>query len=707
MALVFRWYLFMGSQWARQGTLRGEPIIRSGVGRRWAHSTHGCGAVSSNQLPARTVRQIALNLLEGAATVTRAGQLRAAGVAMPASAFDFRPRPLDWRAHHERSRSHSTAIPVAVVAMTRDLSRARLALRATGAQSPPVATPSARCRASHWLIEDYFDPDPSAPDKTYCKRGGFIDPVPFDPIQFGLPPNALPATDSAQLLALIAAKQVLDEVMHDGAESTCDRVDVVLGVASTTELVVQMGARLQRPIWRKALLENGLSEDEADVICQDIADHYVPWQESTFPGLLGNVVAGRIANRLDLGGSNFVTDAACASSLAALQVALHRLYLDEADMVLTGGVDALNDVMMYMCFSKTPAFSPTGDCRPFSDAADGTIIGEGVGMLALKRLGDAERDGDPIHAVIRGIGSSSDGRASSVYAPRPTGQAKALRRAYERAGYAPSTVELLEAHGTATKAGDVAEFAGLKSVFSRRQCSTMRARLGEISDRPHQGRGGCCRAHQSCSRASTFNSARHIQGAAPESGAGLGGNAVLRQRADPAVGTAGRSAPACGGQRLRLRRQQLPRDIGGVSRPGTAPRGCGRCPANWWCSARPREADLAEAVRGNRRRGAPRREPCSHRLRISAKNSMQSQRPAQVWSQRTRTRLEAVAERLRNALADGTAAELKDANIAVGLRPAARSERRRSCFPVKAASTSGWAPILHSPFPKRLRCGTA
>lgn len=332
---------------------------------------------------------------------------------------------------------------------------------------------------SHWLIDDYYDADPSAPDKTYCKRGGFIERVAFDPMLFGLPPNALPATDSAQLLALIAAKQALDQASRGHATVDPDRISVVLGVASTTELVVQMGARLQRPIWRKALLENGVPETEADAICKDIADHYAPWQESTFPGLLGNVVAGRIANRLNLGGTNYVTDAACASSLSALQVALHELYLHESDMVLTGGVDALNDIMMFMCFSKTPAFSPTGDCRPFSDAADGTIIGEGVGMLALKRLSDAERDGDVIHGVIRGLGSSSDGRASSVYAPRSDGQAKALRRAYERAGYAPSTVGLLEAHGTATKAGDVAEFAGLASVFVA-DAGALRCALGSV-----------------------------------------------------------------------------------------------------------------------------------------------------------------------------------------------------------------------------------
>ncbi len=335
--------------------------------------------------------------------------------------------------------------------------------------------------ASHWLIEDYYDPDPAAPDKTYCKRGGFIEPVSFDPMQFGLPPNALPSTDSAQILALMAAKQALDQAGRGNTKVDPDRISVVLGVASTTELVVHMGARLQRPVWRKAMLDNGMPEAEADAICDDIAAEYAPWQESTFPGLLGNVVAGRIANRLNLGGANFVTDAACASSLSALQVGLHQLYLNEADMVLAGGVDALNDIMMYMCFSKTPAFSPTGDCRPFSDSADGTIIGEGVGMLALKRLSDAERDGDFIHAVVRGLGSSSDGRASSVYAPRPEGQAKALRRAYAHAGYAPATVELLEAHGTATKAGDVAEFAGLSAVFAEDgQHRTARCALGSV-----------------------------------------------------------------------------------------------------------------------------------------------------------------------------------------------------------------------------------
>ena len=321
--------------------------------------------------------------------------------------------------------------------------------------------------SSHWLIEDYYDADPKALDKTYSKRGGFLPAVDFDPLEFGLPPNIVPATDTAQILALIVAQKVLDDAAQ-GQFSKMDRerISVLLGVTSAQELLGSMVSRLQKPIWLKALRESGVPETEAQAICLKIANSYTPWQESSFPGLLGNVVAGRIANRFDLRGTNAVTDAACASSLAAMSMGINELQLGQSDLVITGGVDAMNDIFMYLCFSKTPALSPTGDCKPFSDAADGTLLGEGISMMALKRLDDAERDGDRVYAVIKGIGSASDGRANSVYAPLPEGQARALRRAYQVAGFGPDTVELVEAHGTGTKAGDVAEFAGLKLAFN-------------------------------------------------------------------------------------------------------------------------------------------------------------------------------------------------------------------------------------------------
>ncbi|MFO0761205.1 MAG: SDR family oxidoreductase [Byssovorax sp.] len=319
---------------------------------------------------------------------------------------------------------------------------------------------------THWLIDDYYDPDPSAPDKTYSKRGAFLADSAFDPLEFGVPPSIVPATDTSQLLALIVAQRVLDDATRGRLDKLDrDRASVILGVTSGQELLGTMVSRLQRPVWLKALRDAGIPEAEAQDACDRIGREYVPWQESSFPGLLGNVVAGRIANRFDLRGTNCVTDAACASALSALSMGISELATGQSDLVIAGGVDTMNDIFMYMCFSKTPALSPTGDCRPFSQAADGTILGEGLAMVALKRLADAERDGDRVYAVIRGVGSSSDGRSKSVYAPLPEGQARALRRAYEVAGYGPETVELVEAHGTATKAGDVAEFAGLKLAF--------------------------------------------------------------------------------------------------------------------------------------------------------------------------------------------------------------------------------------------------
>ena len=334
----------------------------------------------------------------------------------------------------------------------------------------------------HWRIEDYFDPTPRAKDKTYGRRGGFIPPQPFDALGFGLPPSSLPSTDVAQLLALLIAQRCLTDA-DNGTPQRFDRkrTGVILGAAATTQLVAHMSGRMARPMWREGLRRSGMDERAIDRACDAIADQFVPWQESTFPGLLGNVIAGRVANRFDLGGTNCALDAACASSLAALSMAMGELRSGYADTVLTGGVDALNDVLMFLCFSQTPALSLTGDCRPFSDQADGTMLGEGVAMLALRRLEDAERDGHKIYAVLRGLGTSSDGRAKSVYAPRPEGQSMALRRTYEDAGYSPTTVGLVEAHGTGTVAGDAAEFAALREVFlEAAPSSTQWCALGSV-----------------------------------------------------------------------------------------------------------------------------------------------------------------------------------------------------------------------------------
>ncbi|TDD93486.1 type I polyketide synthase, partial [Actinomadura rubrisoli] len=362
--------------------------------------------------------------------------------------------------------------PVAIVGfdalMPRALDAAEFWRNVVSGQDLITEVPS-----THWLVDDFYDSDPTAADHTYCRRGAFLPEIEFDPTEFGLLPKSMSATDTSQLLALFVAGRLLSGLSGDGdgdgdghGLGDRDRVGVILG-CTALEMLGQMATRSGRPGWLAGLRRHGISQDEAETICDRITELSVPWQESTFPGLLTNVVAGRIAKTFDLHGTNCTLDAACASSLAALSMAIGELELHRADLVLTGGVDTLNDPLTFLCFSKTPALSPSGDCRPFAESADGTVLGEGLSMFALKRLEDAERDGDPIHAVIRGVGSSSDGRSSAIYTPQKDGQVRAMRRAYGVAGYGPETVELVEAHGTGTLTGDATEVASLRDVFDR------------------------------------------------------------------------------------------------------------------------------------------------------------------------------------------------------------------------------------------------
>ncbi|BDS11135.1 type I polyketide synthase [Aureispira anguillae] len=338
---------------------------------------------------------------------------------------------------------------------------------------------------NRWRIEDYYDPDPTVPDKTYCKRGGFLPNIDFNPMEFGLPPNILEVTDASQLLALIAAR---DAFAHAGYGKKSEKftaevkakTGVLLGVGGGQKLITPLTGRLQYPIWEKALRSCGIAETDIPHIVDKMKKAYIGWNENSFPGMLGNVISGRITNRFDLGGINSVVDAACAASLSAVKMALSELVEGRADMMLTGGVDTDNSPFMYMSFSKTPAFSKSNVISPFSDKADGMLIGEGLGMVVLKRLEDAERDGDTIYAVIKGVGTSSDGRFKSVYAPRPSGQASAMNRAYEEAGFEAKTVGLIEAHGTGTNAGDACELTSMGMVFSANNDQKSHIALGTV-----------------------------------------------------------------------------------------------------------------------------------------------------------------------------------------------------------------------------------
>ncbi|TEW53001.1 SDR family NAD(P)-dependent oxidoreductase [Psychromonas sp. RZ5] len=318
-----------------------------------------------------------------------------------------------------------------------------------------------------WAIDDYYSADKKAADKSYCKRGGFLPEIDFDPMEFGLPPNLLELTDITQLMALVVARDVLaDAGVNDESSFDRDKMGITLGVGGGQKQGGQLMSRLQGPVLEKVLKASGLDDNDTNVIVDKFKKAYIPWEENSFPGMLGNVIAGRIANRFNFGGTNCVVDAACAGSLAAIKMAVSDLLEYRSDMMLSGGICCDNSPFMYMSFSKTPAFTD-GDCiRPFDENSNGMMIGEGVGMIALKRLEDAERDGDRIYSVIKGIGSSSDGKFKSIYAPRPEGQLKALKRAYADAGVDPKTCGLIEAHGTGTKAGDAAEFRGLDLLFS-------------------------------------------------------------------------------------------------------------------------------------------------------------------------------------------------------------------------------------------------
>jgi len=334
---------------------------------------------------------------------------------------------------------------------------------------------------SQWNIDDYYDSDPKVQDKTYCKRGGFLPEIDFDPMEFGLPPNILELTDIAQLLSLVVAREVLNDAgIGDGSGYDRDKVGITLGIGGGQKQIAPLTSRLQGPVLEKVLKASGVDAEDRAMIIEKFKKAYIGWEENSFPGMLGNVIAGRIANRFDFGGTNCVVDAACASSLSAIKLAVSDLLEYRSEVMISGGVCCDNSPFMYMSFAKTPAFTTNDDIRPFDVDSKGMMIGEGIGMMAFKRLEDAERDGDKIYAVLKGIGTSSDGRFKSIYAPRPDGQAKALKRAYEDAGFTPKSCGLIEAHGTGTKAGDAAEFSGLLKHFSQDNDATQHIALGSV-----------------------------------------------------------------------------------------------------------------------------------------------------------------------------------------------------------------------------------
>ncbi|MFE4513466.1 SDR family NAD(P)-dependent oxidoreductase, partial [Kitasatospora sp. NPDC056783] len=326
--------------------------------------------------------------------------------------------------------------------------------------------------AERWDPALYHSAD-GGPGSTPSKWGGFLPRIPFDPLAYGIPPAALGSIEPVQLLALEAARRALLDAGYDGggAEGGRDfdrsRTSVVFGA--------EAGSDLSNAGVLGAVLPAYLGK-----VPEAIAEQLPKLTEDSFPGMLSNVISGRIANRLDLGGANFTVDAACASSLAALDVACKELASGTSDLALCGGADLHNGINDFLLFAAVHALSPTGRSRPFDASADGIVLGEGVGCLVLKRLADAERDGDRVYAVVQGVGSASDGRSLGLTAPRPEGQRLALERAYRSAGTGPARVGLVEAHGTGTVVGDRTELAVLSEVFAEDGAAPGSCALGSV-----------------------------------------------------------------------------------------------------------------------------------------------------------------------------------------------------------------------------------
>ena len=319
-----------------------------------------------------------------------------------------------------------------------------------------------------WDWRLYYDSDRHTKDKIYSKWGGFINDVPFDPLRYGIPPKSLKSIEPMQLLALEVVRRALVDAGYESGKFDREHTSVILGAGGgIADLGQQYAMRSEIP----RFIESPSSE---------VWDRLPEWTEESFPGLLLNVIAGRIANRFDFGGSNYTVDAACASSLAAVDLAVQELESGRSHVAIAGGIDTVQSPFAFFCFSKTQALSPRGRSRSFDQSADGIAISEGLAVIVLKRLADAERDGDRIYAVIKAVAGSSDGKALGMTAPLPAGQMRALNRAYRKAGFSPNTLALYEAHGTGTPAGDKAELETIVNTLVNNQAGSKSCAIGSV-----------------------------------------------------------------------------------------------------------------------------------------------------------------------------------------------------------------------------------
>ena len=333
--------------------------------------------------------------------------------------------------------------------------------------------------ADRWPTKLFYNSNPQAPDRSISKWGGFVPPMRLDPTAYGIPPTTLASVEPIHLMLLEVARRALADAGYDKRPFPRENTAVILGIGSGTWDLGQ-GYIARCLIELEMNRVPGLDPTVREQVMNHIRRTLPKLTEDSFPGVLGNVAAGRLANRFNLGGPNLTVDAACASSLAALESGLQTLRHGTSDVALVGAAEAGQGIISFLMFSKTGALSPRGRCRPFDATADGIAISDGLGMLVLKRLADAERDGDRIYATIRSVGSASDGREKSLTAPAVQGQARAVNRAYAGLEFSPASIELVEAHGTGTVVGDRTELETLRTVLQAGGARPQSCALGSV-----------------------------------------------------------------------------------------------------------------------------------------------------------------------------------------------------------------------------------
>ncbi len=309
-------------------------------------------------------------------------------------------------------------------------------------------------------------------DKSYTNLAASVKSIDFDPWQFRIAPKAAAHMDPNQKVSLISAQQALAGGSLQSVSK--ERVSVFMGNTMLGPLHHEFQVRFDfercaAHLRANALFQKSFSASDGAALIEELRERVligtIPVTDDTAPGILPSITAARIAAAFDLHGPALVVDAACASGLAAIICGMKQLECRESDAVICGAADMLCREAGFIYFSAIGALSPDGS-YPFDERANGFVIGQGAGVVVLKRLADAVKHEDRIYAVVTGYGQASDGKGKAIAAPNSVWQAKTIERAWEMACSPASTIELIEAHGTATQVGDISEAAALKEAFS-------------------------------------------------------------------------------------------------------------------------------------------------------------------------------------------------------------------------------------------------